>query len=163
MIRHRWLLTVAIAAALVGMHLVTEHRGYAGRFAPAPIIRAAGVGWSLVSPTLTADSPGGPLAVKPVQASLASTAVLASHPCCGVSMAMVGHCCLAVLTTAPPPPALPHACLSRRGLDHGGRNICGQGSAPWRCERRPPVQCDVPSFRVLRRCPSLFYQRRSAK
>lgn len=101
MIRHRWLLTVAIAAALVGMHLVTEHRGYAGRFAPAPIIRAAGVGWSLVSPTLTADSPGGPLAVKPVQASLASTAVLASHPCCGVSMAMVGHCCLAVLTTAP--------------------------------------------------------------
>jgi hypothetical protein len=102
MIRHRWLLTVAIAAALVGMHhLVTEHRGHAGHFAPAPITRATGVGWSLMSSTLTADSPGGPPAVKPVQARLASTAVLVLHPCCGVSMAMVGHCCLAVSTTAP--------------------------------------------------------------
>jgi hypothetical protein len=52
MIRHRWLLIVAIAAALVGMHhLVAERRGHAGPFAHAPLTLAAGVGSLLMSPT----------------------------------------------------------------------------------------------------------------
>jgi hypothetical protein len=100
MIRHQWLLIVAIATALVGIyHLVAEHSGHAGRFAHAPMTMAAGVGWSLMSATPTEHSPAGPLAVNPVEASVALTAVLALHPCCGDSMDMVGHCCLAVLTT----------------------------------------------------------------
>lgn len=100
MIRHRWIWIVAIAAALVGMHrLVAEHRGHAGPSAHAPMTLAAGVGSVLMSPTPTEHIPAGPLAVNPVEASVALTAVLASHTCCGDSKDMVGRCCLAVLTT----------------------------------------------------------------
>jgi hypothetical protein len=67
MIRNRWLLIVAIAAALVGMHhLVAEHRGHAGPFAHAPLTLAAGVGSLLMSPTpaerppAVASDQGGP-------------------------------------------------------------------------------------------------------
>lgn len=100
MIRHRWLLIVAIAAALVGMHhLVAERSGHAGHSAHAPITMAAGIGSSLMSPTPTEPSAAGPLAVNPVEASVALAAVPAPHSCCGDSMDVVGHCCLAVLTT----------------------------------------------------------------
>jgi len=65
MIRHRWLLIVAIAAALVGMHhLAAEHRGHAARFAHAPMTLAAGIGSVLMSPTLTAHFPAGRLAAR---------------------------------------------------------------------------------------------------
>jgi hypothetical protein len=79
-------------------HLVAEHSGHAGRFAHASMTMAAGVGSSLMSATSTEHPLAGPPAVKPVEASVALTAVLASHPYSGDSIDMVGHCCLAVLT-----------------------------------------------------------------
>ena len=100
MIRHQWLLIVAIAAGLVGMHhLVAENSGHAGHSAPTPMTMAAGPGSSLMSPTPTEHADAGPLTVNPVVARTALASVLVRHPCCGDVMAMVGYCCLAVLTT----------------------------------------------------------------
>jgi hypothetical protein len=102
--RYHWLLSVTIAAGLVGMHhLAAEHNGHAGHSARTmPMTLAASPGSSLMSPTPTEHSHAGPLAVKPVEATVTATAVLGTHPCCGDPMDPVGHCCLTVLTTISP-------------------------------------------------------------
>ena len=144
MTRHRWLLIVAIAAALVGMHhLVAEHRGHAGPSAHGPMTLAAGAGSVLISPTPTEHPPAGPLAVNPVKASVALTAVSASHPCCGDSRNMVEQGCLAVLTTITAVTAVLIVVTAWRRP--AGPGHLRAGSAPVRCGHSPPVLFDVSS------------------
>jgi hypothetical protein len=83
MIRHQWVLIVAIAAGLVGMH----HLVHAQTVHPMAMARA--------TPTGHADpDPAGANAIEP-----RSTSVGASQADCCDPLNMVGHFCLAVLTT----------------------------------------------------------------
>lgn len=84
MIRHQWLLIVAIAAGLIGMHhLVADPAGH----------MATGSGSTSMSTMPTERSHAGPVGINPVEARLVSISLVVSQAdCC------VGHCCVAVLT-----------------------------------------------------------------
>ncbi|MDQ2790909.1 MAG: hypothetical protein DLM60_04060 [Pseudonocardiales bacterium] len=86
MIRHQWLLIVAIAAGLVGMHhLVADPAGHT-----MPMMVATDSGSTSIP---TERSHAGPVGVNPVVPRLVSISVVVSQAdCC------VGHCCVAVLT-----------------------------------------------------------------
>lgn len=92
LIRHQWLLVVAIVAGLVGMHhLITGHG--------MSMAAATGSGSISMSAVPAEHSQAGRLGIHPVEASLVSSSVgMSQADCCG-SMDMVGQCCLAVLTT----------------------------------------------------------------
>lgn len=135
-IRYQWLLIVAIAAGLIGMHhLVAGHGGQEGQSAHTPMTIAAGPGLSLMSPTPTEHSHAG-LAMNPVLARVAANPVLASHPCCCDPMDLVGHCCLAVLTAMTALAAALVLVTAWRRLWEPGHLLVGVGAVP---ARAPPT------------------------
>ena len=129
-IRYQWLLIVAIAAGLIGMHhLVAGHGGQEGQSAHTPMTIAAGPGLSLMSPTPTEHSHAG-LAMNPVLARVAANSVLASHPCCCDPMDLVGHCWFGRLDG--------DDCPGRRiGLGDSMATTLGAGASAGRGRRRP--------------------------
>jgi hypothetical protein len=116
MARYQWLLMVAIAVGLVGMHhLVHTH--------PAHTMTSA------IHPDSAGASPSAVL----------STSMMGSGTDCCDPMNMVGHLCLAVLTAIA---ALAAALI----VAAAWRRMCWQPSVPLRRERRRSAALDLPSF-----------------
>lgn len=108
MTRHQWLLIVAIAFGLVGMHhLVHAHTDHTTPMAMA-------------SAPHTGHADPDPAAPNPVEATLTSASVVAPQADCCDPMDMVGHFCLAVLTAITTlAAALIFAAVRRRLLEPG--------------------------------------------
>lgn len=126
MTRHQWLLIVAIAFGLVGMHhLVQAHTAHA-----MPV--------ALPSATHTGDIDPDPVGAHPVEVRSTSTSVVASQAGCCDPMDMVGHPCLAVLTAITAlAAALIFAAAWRRPLKPG--YLLATVSAV--AARAPPIGC----------------------
>ncbi|MGH3764838.1 MAG: DUF6153 family protein [Pseudonocardiaceae bacterium] len=107
MTRHQWLLTVAIAAGLVGMHHLVH----------SPTAHPM----SMTSATHIGHSDPDPAGVDSVEMISASTPVVASRVDCCDPVHKMGHFCMAVLTTITALcAALLVAAAWRRPLEQGG-------------------------------------------
>lgn len=119
MARHQWLLIVAIAAGLVGMH---------------HLVPAHAMSTTMASATPTEHAHAAPIEVTPV----AVTSTLVPHADCCDPMNMVGHLCLAVLTALTAlVAAMIFAAVRRRPLEPG--HLLAAVSAV--AARAPPIGC----------------------
>ncbi len=131
--RHQWLLIVAIAAGLVGMH----HLVHADTAHATPMTMASAMPTEHIHPA--------PIGVTPV----AMTSPLALHADCCDPMTMMGHLCLAVLTAlAALAAAMIFAVASRRSLGSGHLLAAVRAVAA----RAPPTGCPRLTQLCVLRC-----------